>query len=42
MYVQDCGSTWEGFDYRRINMEFKSVVNGLFKCDITDDVTKII
>lgn len=32
----------EGFDYRHINMEFKSVVNGLFKCDITDEVRKLL
>jgi hypothetical protein len=27
-----------GYDYRRINMEFISIVNGLFRCNITDDV----
>lgn len=32
----------EGFDYRNINKEFKSVVNGLFKCPIADDVRKLL
>lgn len=32
----------EGFDYKHINMEFKSVVNGLFKCDVSNDVKKLL
>ncbi len=31
-----------GYDYRRINMEFISIVNGLFRCDITDEVKGIL
>lgn len=32
----------QGYDYLRINMEFLSVVNGLFKCNINTDVRKIL
>lgn len=31
-----------GYDYRRINMEFISIVNGLFRCNITDEVKRIL
>lgn len=31
-----------GYDYRRINMEFISIVNGLFRCNITDEVKGIL
>lgn len=31
-----------GFDYKHINMEFKSVVNGLFKCDISNEVKQLL
>ncbi len=31
-----------GYDYRRINMEFISIVNGLFSCNITDEVKRIL
>ncbi|WEV18189.1 hypothetical protein [Clostridium perfringens] len=32
----------EHFGYDEINMEFLSVVNGLFKCDITPEVKKLL
>ncbi|MBT2763385.1 hypothetical protein [Paenibacillus sp. ISL-20] len=31
-----------GYDYRRINLEFISIVNGLFRCNITDEVKGIL
>lgn len=31
-----------GYDYRRINMEFISIVNGLFRCNITVEVKEIL
>ena len=32
----------QGYDYLRINMEFLSVVKGLFKCNITSDVKQVL
>lgn len=32
----------QGYDYLRINMEFLSVVKGLFKCNITPDVKQVL
>lgn len=32
----------KGYDYRRINMEFISIVNGLFRCNITDEVKGVL
>ena len=32
----------QGYDYLRINMEFLSVVKGLFKCNITADVKQVL
>ncbi|WP_017473221.1 hypothetical protein [Amphibacillus jilinensis] len=31
-----------GYDYKRINMEFISIVNGLFRCNITNEVKGIL
>ncbi len=32
----------QGYDYLRINMEFLSVVKGLFRCNITSDVKQVL
>lgn len=32
----------QGYDYLSINMEFLSVVKGLFRCNINTDVKKIL
>lgn len=32
----------EGFDYKNINMEFRSVVNGLFRCNVSDEVKQLL
>lgn len=32
----------QGYDYLRINMEFLSVVKGLFRCNITADVRQVL
>lgn len=32
----------QGYDYLRINMEFLSVVKGLFRCNINTDVKQIL
>lgn len=31
-----------GYDYKRINMEFISIVNGLFRCNITNEVKEVL
>lgn len=32
----------QGYDYKNINMEFISVVNGLFKCNISQEVKQLL
>lgn len=32
----------EEYDYLNVNMEFMSVVNGLFRCNVTSDVKRIL
>lgn len=34
--------TQREFDYKNINMEFRSVVNGLFRCNISDEVKQLL